>query len=289
MLDFVKSNTIYQTIVGSTCYGLNTPTSDIDIKGICIPPKEYYFGLQNFEQQEIGKDATIFAIKKFFNLAKDCNPNIIEMLNVDEKFILYIDKYGKKLRENRDLFLSKKAKFTFSGYAFAQLKRIKGHMKWIMYDQIEPKEEDFFVTKFRKIGNGEVKSYTHFKEQEYDIALKKWNQYLNWKKNRNPDRAILEQKYGYDCKHAMHLIRLLRMGIEILTKEEVIVLRPDREELLDIRNGKWEYERLVSYAENLEKQLDNLYNQSTLLKCPNIQEIDRLLQDITEEFLRENN
>ncbi|MFA5049275.1 MAG: nucleotidyltransferase domain-containing protein, partial [Patescibacteria group bacterium] len=84
MLDFVESNTIYRTIVGSTCYGLNTPTSDIDMKGICIPPKEYYFGLKKFEQQENGKDDTTYAIKKFVSLARDCNPNIIEMLYVDE-------------------------------------------------------------------------------------------------------------------------------------------------------------------------------------------------------------
>jgi len=126
MEGFVNKNTIYKTVVGSTAYGLNTPESDIDLKGVCIPPKEYYFGIKTFEQQEFGADHTVYAIRKFFKLAKDCNPNIVEMLYTDSKFIQQIDKFGEKLRANRELFISKKAKFTFAGYAFAQLKRIKG-------------------------------------------------------------------------------------------------------------------------------------------------------------------
>lgn len=183
------------------------------------------------------------------------------------------------------MFLSKKAKFTFSGYAFAQLKKIKGHRKWIMFDQIEPNPEDYVHEKTRKGLDGKVLTYNHFREHEYNDALKKWNHYLDWKKNRNPQRAKLEEKYGFDCKHATHLIRLLRMGHEILTTGKVNVLRKDREELLDIRNGKWEYDKLVNYAEALEKELDNLYETSVLPHSPNDKDINKLLIEITEESL----
>jgi predicted nucleotidyltransferase len=252
---------------------------------VCIPPKEYYFGLKTFDQQEIGKDQTIFSLKKFVKLARDCNPNIIEMLYTDNQYILFLNKYGQILRDNRELFLSRKAKFTFAGYAFAQLKRIKGHRKWITFKEKEPVEEDFWVTKYRPQKNGTTKSYEKFLEQEYKNAQKKWSQYLSWKKERNPARAELEEKYGYDCKHAMHLIRLLRMGIEILETGKVVVLRPDRNELLDIRNGKWDYDKLVSYAEGLEKKLDVLYETSILRHSPDDKKIDKLLQKITEDFL----
>lgn len=287
MLEFVKKNTIYETVVGSTCYGLNTPGSDIDIKGICIPPKEYYFGLSTFEQQELSKDHIVYALKKFVNMAKDCNPNIIEMLYVDDKFIRKIDKYGQMLRDNRHLFLSTKARHTFSGYAFAQLKRIMNHRKWIMFKEERPKEEDFFRDKTRQTSNGVV-DYQKFLEHDYDAALKKYNQYLSWKKNRNPERAVLEEKYGYDCKHGMHLIRLLRMGVEILTEGKVNVLRTDREELLDIRNGKWEYDKLVDYAEKLQDDVALIYDKSDLQKTPDYNKINKLLQDMTEEFLYGN-
>jgi len=281
MQDFVNKNLIYKTIVGSTAYGLNTPKSDIDIKGITIAPKEYYFGLKVFEQQEIGKDQVIYAIKKFVKLARDCNPNIIEMLYTDPKHILFINKYGEKLRDNRSLFLSKRAMHTFSGYAFAQLKRIKNHRKWIMFKEEEPKAEDFVIPKTRKDSQGNTITYEHFREHEYDCALKKWSQYLKWKQDRNPDRAKLEEKFGYDCKHAMHLMRLLSMGKEILASGQVNVLRPDREKLLAIRNGKWSYEAVVTVAEAMEIELQEIAITSPLPHSPNDKAIDKLLIDIT--------
>jgi len=288
MEDFVNKNLIYKTIVGSKAYGIDTPESDTDIKGITIAPKEYYFGMRTFEQQEIGKDCTIYAINRFVRLVRDNNPNILEMLYTEPRHILFINKYGERLRENRDLFLSKKAKFSFSGYGFAQLLRIKNHRKWIMFKEIEPKEEDFWITKYRTLADGTTKSYEKFQEQEYENAKKKWNQYLDWKKNRNPERAKLEEQFEYDCKHAAHLFRLLKTCKEILKDNELVVYRPDREELLDIRNGKWSYEKIIKEAEKLEKELDDLYKKSTLQHRPNDKAIDKLLIDITEEFMEEN-
>jgi len=287
MKDFVNKNLIYKTIVGSKAYGIDTPESDTDIKGITIAPKKYYFGLKVFEQQEIGKDCTIYALNKFVRLARDNNPNILEMLYTEPRYILFINKYGERLRENRNLFLSKKAKFSFSGYGFSQLLRIKNHHKWIMFKEKEPREEDFWVTKYRTLSDGTTKSYEKFQEQEYENAKKKWNQYLEWKKNRNPERAKLEEKYLVDTKHACHLFRLMSMCKEILTEGKVIVYRPDRDKLLAIRNGEWSYEKIVEEAEKLEKELDELYEKSTLQHKPNDKAIDKLLIEITEEFLNE--
>ena len=124
MQDFVNKNLIYKTIVGSTAYGLNTPESDIDIKGITIAPKEYYFGLKNFEQQEIGKDCTIYAINKFVRLARDNNPNIIEMLYTDSKHILFMNKY---LEFKEISFKGKTKKFNIiSKTSFENCKSCKG-------------------------------------------------------------------------------------------------------------------------------------------------------------------
>lgn len=287
MEKFVEENLVYKVYAGSHAYGLNTPESDIDIRGITIPPKEFYLGLRDFEQQMILPDTTIFALRKFVRLAKNCNPNIIEMLFVDEKDIIFMNEYGRLLRDNRHLFLSRRARFTFGGYAFAQLKKIKGHRKWIENPQTKPRQEDFFKEKIAVLEDKTKKKYMKFLEQEYDNAMKKYRQYLDWKKNRNPERAVLEEKYGYDCKHAMHLIRLLRMGCEILQKGKVIVKRPDREDLLAIRNGKLTYNELIKKAEHYYNMLDELYEQSPLPKKLNDKVIDGLLINMTERFLNE--
>ena len=56
------------------------------------------------------------------------------------------------------------------------------------------------------------------RERRYRGALREWQQYQEWTRSRNPARAELERRHGYDTKHAMHLIRLLRMAVEILER-----------------------------------------------------------------------
>jgi uncharacterized protein len=287
--DFVEKNTIYKCLAGSKAYGLDTPTSDTDIRGICIPPKEYYFGLHSFEQQELPPDIVIYSIQKFIRLATDCNPNVIELLYVDKNDILSINNYGKILRDNRELFLSKKAKFTFSGYAFAQLQRIKGHHKWITNPQTEPNKYDFIIEKTVVLADGSQRFFTKFLEQEYDIAYKKYQQYIDWKKNRNEQRSGFEAQFGYDTKHAMHLVRLMRMGLEILKEGKVIVKRPDRADLLGLKlNGNRTYDQLIEEANYYQEELDVWYEKSSLPKTPDTKKINDLLITLTTNFLKEN-
>jgi len=120
-----------------------------------------------------------------------------------------------------------------------------------------------------------------FNKEEYKQTKEKWKQYWDWKENRNEVRSELEEKYGFDCKHAMHLVRLLRLGEEILTEGIVRVRRPDAEELLSIRNGAWSYEELVNYAEGKDKLIKEvLYKKTDLPKKINIHRAAEILMEI---------
>lgn len=223
-LEWLPSSTIYLTRHGSHAYGTNVATSDQDFKGFCIAPRRYYYGfLDRFEQAEsTDPDLVIYDLRKFFKLAADCNPNIIEVLFTDPGDILIMDTLGLAVRGIRDRFLSRKAKHTFSGYAAAQLQKIKRH-----HAPGVPRE------------------------------------------GRNPVRAELEARFGYDTKHALHLVRLLRMAREILTTGEVIVKRPDAAELIAIRNGEWPYEDLIKWAASEDAALVELEARSPLPREPN--------------------
>ena len=275
---------ILEVTVGSQAYGLALENSDHDKKGVAIPNIKHILGLHPFEQHEITVDYVIYSLQKFVKLAASANPTILETLFVSESDILYMHPLGIKLRDNRDLFLSTKVKHSFSGYAYSQILRLKNHHKWINDPQVQPKQEDYYITKYRMVNNVST-PHTAFLENEYDAAYKKWVQYETWKTNRNPERAALEEAYGFDGKFAMHAIRLLKQGLECLRDGVVNVKRvKDREELLGIRNGKMSYEDLIKYADDLMKQLDEAYGKSPLPREVDMNKIEDLLIDIQSEF-----
>jgi predicted nucleotidyltransferase len=94
-------------------------------------------------------------------------------------------------------------------------------------------------------------------EKRYLSAMKQWESYETWKAERNAARAELESRHGYDTKHAMHLVRLMRMGLEILQTGELHVRRPDAAELMSIRDGALSYEELMDMATELQRRMED--------------------------------
>lgn len=125
------------------------------------------------------------------------------------------------------------------------------------------------------------------RERAYKNARRHWEQYQTWKRQRNPDRARLEAEHGYDTKHGAHLVRLLRMGREILETGEVHVWRGDRdaEELQAIRAGAWSYEALVDWAQAEAEAVARLDASAVLPARPPLEELDALVVDLTRRFL----
>jgi hypothetical protein len=201
------------------------------------------------------------------------------------------------IHENRHLFLSKKVRFTFSGYAFAQLKKIESHRGFLMNGNLKkPERADFGLPPDSKISpehqnaiyslsedwvKPEVKAEV-LKEKAYFKALRTYKAYKDWETQRNPQRRELEAKYGYDTKYASHLVRLIRMAKEILSTGIVQVHRPDADELLAIRRGAWSYDQVVDFARNADAELDALYALSPLPREPDRAKIAELYRGICE-------
>jgi hypothetical protein len=285
MSEFWETNLIYKIVAGSQAYGLAREGSDVDIRGVCIPPKPYLLGLGEFEQYESPThDTVIFALKKFVRLALACNPNIIEILHVAPQHVRFINSLGEKLRTAREIFLSKHAAETFSRYAIAQLRRIEGHHRWIVSPPAEPPAPEAFGARPHR---GRFKFPDSDAERAYRAAQRHWDNYQKWKRERNPARAELEAKFGYDTKHAMHLLRLLRMGKEILAEGKVHVLRPDAKWLLEVRDGLLGYEELLALAKQDEAELAELTAHSPLPEAPDHEAAEKLVVELHEKFLRE--
>jgi predicted nucleotidyltransferase len=280
-----EENRIFYTRAGSHAYGLNTENSDEDFRGVFVGNPENVVGLFPVEHCEYTGDNLVYELRKFITLARDCNPNIIELLFVDGSDILLATPLWERIREKRDWFLSKRAKHTFSGYATAQLKRIRGHNKWLRDPQ--PKEAPAPAKYVRKTYIQGLGERELFDQNAYEQAHRQWEQYWDWRKNRNEKRAELEAEHGYDSKHGMHCIRLMRMAVEIMRGDGVIVKRPDRADLLAIRNGEISLDELMKIADDYEKQLEALYETSSLPRAPDTEKINALLLETYRNFWRE--
>lgn len=346
---WVHTNTIFLTVHGSRAYGTHRPDSDYDLKGLVIPPREYFMGfMKNPQKVNIitrePYDMVLFGLRKFMTLAADCNPNIIEVLFTDPKHHWICTPLADKLLANRRLFLSQKAKHTFSGYAMSQLKRMRNHRRWlrdppnappsrkemglppktvIPKDQLATaqamiqKQVDRWEWKFtdenradrlmlmqsiatilaemsmtsdatwkaagRTVGFNENFLELLELERKYANAKKEWKSFQGWKRDRNPARAAIEAEFGVDLKHAYHLIRLLRMCREIITTGEVIVTRPDAEELLAIRNGAWTADEIIDWAEKEDKAMAGLLADSPLPYESDKEALDELCRELISE------
>jgi len=311
---YKKFNFIFETVAGSQLYGTSTPESDIDIRGVFIPTREYLYSfLYKIEQIEYkSNDITYFDIRKFCHLASQCNPNIIELLFVPEKMATKWTEDWRCLLNSREAFLSKKARYSFSGYAVSQLHRIKQHRNWLLNPpRKQPERSDFGLPNERKLVTAEqfnalmelAESFnmdvvSEFgldtntmeilqREKAFQNANKYWGQYMNWKNNRNPQRAVLEEKFGYDTKHAMHLYRLITEGEELLTQGAITFPRPGARLLLDIRNGVYSYDELMNEIGDLDLKFGEFYDKSSLPYSPDIKRCDGVCQELVSNFVNE--
>lgn len=368
----LKDKIAFLTFGGSISYGLDTPESDIDIRGICMPSMEdllgcgflinpeekkntrLVFGKKGFEQvTDTPTDTTIYTLKKIISLLYKCNPNTIEMLGCKPEHYAYISSYGQKLLDNKELFLSKLAYGSFAGYARAQFQRLKnaigkdsksnvfqsinladsinrmhGHLEreypeynrsmlniyvtdsngndikvngtpvsvydvGIMFNDIITEitsngvpisDEDVqirFSINFDKISNRAFLGIFN----EVAGAVKEFNRHLGHRNHKKDDYHL--------NKHAMHLIRLYLMALDILNNHEIITYREkDHDFLMSIKTGEYFNRdtntfntKFFDIVTDFDTKILSAYENTTLPEYPDINKINNLVMEINQEYL----
>lgn len=218
----------YESMMGSVAYGVSSDTSDIDVYGVCLPPKEmvfphlageiFGFGTQikrfeTWQEHHIQAEGSewdflIFSLVKFTQLAMENNPNVLEALFTPARCVLSTSPIGDYLREHRRDFLHKGSWHKFKGFAYSQLSKLKT-------------------------------------------------------KTPTGKRAELAEAHGYDVKLGYHVVRLFLEVEQILTTRDLDLER-DRQLLVDIRNGGWPREQLEAWAKEKEAALEPVYEASQI-------------------------
>jgi hypothetical protein len=176
----VENGIILLALTGSQAYGTATPSSDRDYKGIFIAPKDYYLGFKAYEQKDRdwdepgtgdypmldnAKDCVVYELRKLLTLIYNNNPNILEILWLDPEFYLALSPVGEKLISYRSSFLSQKIRASFVGYAYAQIKRVETHRKWLLNPpEKKPVPQDFGLDEdtYRPLNKSQINAFMEF-------------------------------------------------------------------------------------------------------------------------------
>lgn len=247
---WLKYGLQYETVMGSTAFGAGSGSSDIDVYGFCIPPKDDVFphlrgeipGFSRphvrFEQYNphhvkseggVEYDFTIYSIVKYIKMCMNCNPNIIETLFTNrENHVTHCTKIAGYIRANRHVFLHKGAYDKFTGMARKQLYRMHE-----MYGD-------------------------------------------------NQERLALVNEIGYDVKTAYHAVRLL-LEIEQILDTQDIILDKYGKTYQDIRKGCWSAEYLIEWCRKKTSDLEELCQTSTLRDGPDENAVRDILLDCLED------
>lgn len=261
-------NIILLGVSGSYGYGTNREGSDVDLRGIALNGRSDLLGLDTFEQFEDRiTDTVIFSFMKIIGLLMNCNPNTIEILGLDDDQYVIKNGMGQELLDNRAIFLSKRAAASFGHYAGSQLRRLQNAIARDSLTQSEREKHimnsvtnalNDFNERHRNYNCSSVRLYIDdavtddldteiFVDGEFrHYPLRQYNEMINTLTNVIRDYSkIGERNKKKDDrhlnKHAMHLVRLFMMGINILENGEINTRMKgdDLKLLLDIRDGKY--------------------------------------------------
>jgi hypothetical protein len=353
---------IFEGIVGSQAYGIATPTSDVDKKGVFIQDQDSILGFGYIDQvSDTKNDQTFYEIKRFIELLASNNPNILELLNLPDDCIVHKDPIFDLVLEHKNSFITKMCRHSFGGYAVEQIRKARGlnkkisnpmdperkgvldfcyvidegksvpilflleeykfkqeycglvsldHMKYmyiVYYDKIAHLQNRGINLSASSLGfkgivsdkvesndvstssvpKGSIPEFImYFNKEGYSSYCKDYKDYFDWVEKRNPERYNdnIAHAGNYDGKNLAHCHRLLDMAIEIGEGKGINIRRNNREELLSIRRGEHDYDKLVEEAELKIKRMDDVFESADLPKSIGRDFLDDLLIKIRKQY-----
>ena len=250
---YLKNNICYEVMMGSVAYGCSNDTSDMDIYGFGIPPKNIIFPhldgnivgfgrkpetFDQFQQHHIKLDKkeydlSIYNIVKYIQLCMENNPNMIDSLFVPRRCVLFSTNVGEILRENRKLFLHKGSWHKFKGYSFAQMHKLQNKKINEFINMCDKYEIGYHITE------EQLENIEYIDMNNIRLPIDEMRRIISLIREVDKDGTRTKRidniaRYGYDPKFAYHVVRLLNEVEQILVERD-LNLESNAEQLKSIR------------------------------------------------------
>ena len=229
---YIKDGLCYEVIMGSRAYAINKENSDYDMYGFCIPPKHIIFphtaGIIYGFDNDYEKFEQYQKIKVFDKREREFDFNIYNIV----KYFSLCSGCNPNMIDS--LFVPQ---------------RCVVHINSI--GQMVRNNRKIFLSK---------KCYHTYKGYSYS-QIGKMN---NKEYKENEERREDIEKYGFDTKHAKHLVRLINQCEQIFVEGDLDLER-SKEQLKSIGRGEWKKDDIMEYFKNKETILDKLYIESNVI------------------------
>lgn len=293
----------------------------MDVRGCALNSSSDLLGLTNFEQVvNTETDTTVYGFNKLVSLLLNCNPNTIEMLGCRPEHYFLITDIGKEMIANRKLFISKRAVNSFGGYATQQLRRLENAIARDRLPQGRREEHTLnsmksaaktFEEKYTKFDHGSIVLFTdeskredldrevfanihldRYPAREFNCIMNELTniigtyEKLNHRNHKKDDNHL--------NKHAMHLIRLYLMCLDLLESGDIVTYREkDLELLMSIRRGAFQQEdgtyrpEFFEMVTDFEKRLSYAKENTSLPDHPNMKRVEEFVMSVNRRSLNE--
>jgi len=255
----LRAHTHLLVVAGSRAFGVHHADSDVDVKGVAVPPAAWMHGcMREFEQATdpeviagfVGDlrdderavvartklEGTVFDLRKFLRLAAEANPNLLEVLFCRDEELRLLTEVGRRLRAARGLFLSARARHTFAGYATAQLKRIETHRRWLLHPpDHEPTRADFELPERTVIPADQLAAAA----AAIRVRVDAWD--VDLSALAEPERLDLQSRIAtLIAELQINQDDRWRAGARAIGIDENFLLLPDRERRYKAARTQWE-------------------------------------------------
>lgn len=209
------------------------------------------------------------------------------------KFLWLPDwKYKKDVRLSNKIDLITPDWFNMDFYALTKIDNTKQlykfwYIKMPQQEWTKPlcNNDDLIMTAIPENVDAKLLAIVQYDLDGFQAHCREYNQYQIWLKERNESRYVDVQNHGQkiDGKNLMHCYRLMDMAEEIVKEHKIIVERPNRQELLDIRHGKYDLQTLIDRAEEKIERIKELYENSDLPDKVDKEKVNEILVNIRKE------